>query len=84
VTALGGWNTWLKESTNGGTTWGPAARLSNRGSGAVYKTRAGYTFPFGDYFGLAVNSAGENFAIWGESEGSDIYCCGDAWYSEGT
>ena len=31
------------------------------------------------YFGLAVSSAGITYAIWGEADGSSIYCCGDTW-----
>jgi hypothetical protein len=59
-------------------------RLSNLGSGAPYKTSAGYTFPFGDYGGLAVDSAGTNFAIWGEGDG--IYTgggTGGSWWVRG-
>jgi hypothetical protein len=78
------WNTWLSRTTNGGATWSSPARSSNLGSGAPYKTPAGYTFPFGDYGGLAVDSAGTNFAIWGEGDG--IYTgggTGGSWWVRG-
>jgi hypothetical protein len=47
--------------------------------GAPYKSSAGYTFTDGDYFGLAIGPTGVTYAIWGESDGSSIYCCGDVW-----
>ena len=59
-------------------------KLSNRTSGAPYKSPAGYTFPDGDYFAIAVSSAGITHAIWGEADGSSIYCCGDTWYAQGS
>jgi hypothetical protein len=78
------WHTWYSRTTNGGTSWSSPVRLSNLGSGAPYKTPAGYTFPFGDYGGLAVDSAGTNFAIWGEGDG--IYTgggTGGSWWVRG-
>jgi hypothetical protein len=78
------WNTWYASSTNGGVSWSAPTRLSNFGSGAPYKAAAGYTFPFGDYLGLAVDSAGTNFVIWGEGDG--IYTgggTGGSWWTRG-
>lgn len=78
------WNTWFTRTTNGGTSWSAPVRLSNLGSGAPYKSPAGYTFPFGDYLGLAVDSAGTNFVIWGEGDG--IYTgggTGGSWWTRG-
>jgi hypothetical protein len=78
------WNTWFTRTTNGGASWSAAVRLSNLGSGAPYKSPAGYTFPFGDYLGLAVDSAGTNFVIWGEGDG--IYTgggTGGSWWTRG-
>jgi hypothetical protein len=57
------WNTWYARTTDGGRTWSPDLRLSNLGTGAPYKTAAGYAFPFGDYLGLAVDAGGTNFVI---------------------
>jgi hypothetical protein len=78
------WNTWFARSTDGGVTWSAPVRLSNLGSGAPYKSAAGYTFPFGDYGGLAVDAAGTNYAIWGEGNG--IYTgggTGGSWWTRG-
>jgi hypothetical protein len=78
------WNTWYARTTNGGAAWTAPVRLSNLGSGAPYKSAAGYTFPFGDYGGLAVDAAGTNFVIWGEGNG--IYTgggTGGSWWTSG-
>jgi hypothetical protein len=79
----GAFNTWYTTSANGGASWSPQVKLSDRTSGAPYKSPAGYTFPDGDYFGIAVSSTGITYAIWGEADGSSIYCCGDTWYTHG-
>jgi hypothetical protein len=80
---LGGWNLWFRRTTDGGHVWSRDVRLSNRSSAAPYKHPAGYTFPHGDYFGLAANAAGVNVLIWGEADGTALYCCGGAWYTRG-
>jgi len=80
----GAFNTWYAASSDGGGSWSKQARLSNLPSGAPYKSAAGYTFTDGDYFGIAVSSAGITYAIWGEADGSSIYCCGDVWYTRGS
>ena len=81
---LGDWNTWYTRTTNGGGKWIADVKLSNLGSGAPYKTSQGYAFTDGDYFGLAVSpTTGVNYAIWGEADGSSLYCCGGAWYTSG-
>jgi hypothetical protein len=80
---LGDWETWYSRTTTDGGSWGAAVQLSNLGSGASYKTALGYAFTDGDYFGLAVSPTGTNYAIWGEADGSSVYCCGGAWYTQG-
>jgi hypothetical protein len=80
----GRFNTWYAASGNGGATWGTQVRLSNLESGAPYKSPAGYTFTDGDYFGLAVTSTGVAHVVWGEADGSSLYCCGDIWYTRGS
>ncbi|MGA8534479.1 MAG: sialidase family protein [Candidatus Tumulicola sp.] len=75
------WNTWYARSLDGGRTWGRNVRLSDRGSGAPYKNANGYDFPFGDYFGLSVDSNGVNHVIWGE--GSAVYVPGGTWFTRG-
>ncbi len=79
----GSFNTWYARSTDGGATWGPQIRLSDLGSGAPYKNPDGYTFTDGDYFGIAVSATGVAHVIWGEADGSSLYCCGDTWYTKG-
>ena len=37
--------------------------------GAPYKTAAGYAFPYGDYFGIAVDAESRTHLIWGEAAG---------------
>jgi hypothetical protein len=54
----GAFNTWYTTSSDGAASWTGQVKLSNRTSGAPYKSPAGYTFPDGDYFGIAVSSAG--------------------------
>ncbi len=78
---LQAWNTWYARSVDGGQTWSPDVRLSNRESGAPYKHRRGYDFPFGDYLGLSVDSNGLNHVIWGE--GSAVYNPGGTWFARG-
>jgi hypothetical protein len=80
----GAFNTWYTATSNGGSTWSKQVKLSNLTSGAPYKSAAGYTFTDGDYFGLAVGPTGVTYAIWGEADGSSIYCCGDVWYTKGS
>jgi len=80
----GKFNTWYARSSDGGTTWSMHVRLSNAVSGAPYKSADGYTFTDGDYFGIAVSSTGIAHVIWGEADGSSLYCCGDVWYTKGS
>ncbi len=77
----GAFNTWLTRTGNGGRSWSSHVRLSNLGSGASYKTSAGYTFPYGDYMGLAVTSQGANVAVWGEGTGRKSG--GNSWFTRG-
>jgi hypothetical protein len=76
-----GWNTWYRRTTNGGSTWGSEIDLSDASGGAPYKTANGYSFPYGDYFDIAVNAAGQNFVIWGE--GPNYVGPGGTWFTRG-
>jgi hypothetical protein len=76
-------STWYTTSADGGASWTSQIKLSDRAFGAPYKSAAGYTFPDGDYLGIAVSTAGIIYAIWGEADGSSVYCCGDTWYTRG-
>lgn len=75
------WNTWYRSSTNGGSSWSTAVRISDLGSGAPYKSSNGYKFPYGDYFEIAVDATGRNYVIWGE--GDSFTGPGGTWYTRG-
>jgi hypothetical protein len=75
------WNTYLRSSTNGGASWGTETRLSGPAVGYDYIQPSGFRFPFGDYFGLAIDSDGATQAVWGE--GRDYKSPGSIWYTHG-
>jgi len=75
------WNTFYRSSTNGGATWNPETRLSGPVQGYDYILPEGFRFPFGDYFGLAIDSDGATHAVWGE--GRDYKSPGSIWYASG-
>jgi hypothetical protein len=75
------WNTYYRTSTNGGATWNAETRLSGPAAGYDYIFPAGFRFPFGDYFGLAIDSDGATHAVWGE--GRDYKSPGSIWYTHG-
>ncbi|MEW6368556.1 MAG: sialidase family protein [Acidobacteriota bacterium] len=75
------WNTWYRRSTDGGATWSAEVRLSDLGSGAPYKAALGYSFPYGDYFDMAVDASGRNHMAWGEGE--SYTGPGGTWYTRG-
>jgi hypothetical protein len=75
------WNTFYRASTNGGASWGPEAQLSTGVRGYDYILSTGFRFPFGDYFGLAIDSEGATQAVWGE--GRNYKSPGSIWYTRG-
>ena len=75
------WNTYYRNSTNGGATWSAESRLSGPAQGYEYILPGGFRFPFGDYFGLAIDSEGATQAVWGE--GRDYKSPGSIWYTRG-
>ena len=75
------WNTYYRSSTNGGASWGPEQQLSSAARGYDYIHPDGFRFPFGDYFGLAIDSDGATHAVWGE--GRDYKSPGSIWYTRG-
>ncbi|HEX7471772.1 MAG TPA: sialidase family protein [Candidatus Limnocylindrales bacterium] len=77
-----GWNTWFRRSTDGGVTWSAEVRLSDRASGAPYKTAAGYAQPYGDYGEVAITDSGATIAVWGE--GTSYNGPGGTWYDLST
>ncbi len=76
-----GWNTFYRRTTDGGATWSETTQLSDRTTGAPYKNRAGYMFPYGDYLSLSVDAEGTNHVIWGE--GASYDGPGGVWYTRG-
>jgi hypothetical protein len=62
-----------------GASWSSTVRLSNRGSGAPYKSRTGFRFPYGDYFGITVDSHGTSYLAW--SEGTNYDGPGSTWWA---
>ncbi len=75
------WNTYYRSSTNGGATWSSESQLSSGTQGYRYILGNGFRFPFGDYFGLAIDSDGATHAVWGE--GQDYKAPGSIWYTRG-
>jgi hypothetical protein len=75
------WNTFYRSSTNGGATWSAESRLSGAAQGYDYVLTNGFRFPFGDYFGLAIDSDGMTHAVWGE--GRNYKSPGSIWYTRG-
>lgn len=75
------WNTFYRNSTNGGATWSAETRLSGPAQGYDYILPGGFRFPFGDYFGLAIDGDGTTQAVWGE--GRDYKSPGSIWYARG-
>jgi len=75
------WNTFYRNSTNGGATWGAETQLSGPARGYDYILPAGFRFPFGDYFGLAIDNEGTTHAVWGE--GRNYKSPGSIWYTTG-
>jgi len=73
------WNTWFRRSTDSGRSWSDPVRISDEVAGAGYKTTAGYAFPYGDYFEIAVDGLGRTHLIWGE--GSSYSGPGGTWYT---
>jgi len=75
------WNTYYRSSTNGGATWSAETQLSSGARGYDYILPEGFRFPFGDYFGMAIDSEGVTHAVWGE--GRDYKSPGSIWYTRG-
>jgi hypothetical protein len=75
------WNTFYRSSSNGGATWSAETRLSSPVRGYDYILPAGFRFPFGDYFSMAIDNEGTTHAVFGE--GQDYKSPGSIWYTRG-
>ncbi len=75
------WNTYYRSSSNGGATWGDEIRISGYVPGYRYISKDGFRFPFGDYFGLAIDNHGDTHVVWGE--GLNYQSPGSIWHASG-
>lgn len=75
------WNTYLRASLDGGSTWSSEADLSTFVAGYDYIKPDGFSFPFGDYFELDIDNKGMTQAVWGEGLNYDTP--GSIWYARG-
>jgi len=75
------WNTYYRSSSNGGATWGEETRVSGYVPGYRYIGKEGFRFPFGDYFGLAIDNHGDTHVVWGE--GLNYESPGSIWHATG-
>jgi hypothetical protein len=67
----GAWNIWYRASDNGGLRWSQAVRVSAHGPGGRGRAHAGFPFPYGDYFGLAVDGQGASYLTWSQGQSYD-------------
>lgn len=75
------WNTYYRSSSNGGATWGEETRISGYVPDYSYIGQDGFRFPFGDYFGLAIDNHGDTHVVWGE--GLNYQSPGSIWHASG-
>ena len=75
------WNVFYRSSTNGGASWSAESKLSGYVAGYRYIRPKGFSFPFGDYFGMNIDNDGHTQAVWGE--GLNFRAPGSIWYSTG-
>jgi hypothetical protein len=75
------WNTYYRSSANGGATWSDETRLSGYVRGYRYIGKKGFRFPFGDYFGIAIDSHDDTHVVWGE--GMNYHSPGSIWWAGG-
>ncbi len=75
------WNAYYRSSSNGGATWSDEVRLSSYVPGYRYITKKGFRFPFGDYFGMAIDNRNDTQVVWGE--GLNYQSPGSIWHTTG-
>ena len=73
------WNVYYRNSSNGGATWSEESRLSSYVPGYRYIRSKGFSFPFGDYFQISIDSEEQTQAVWGE--GLNFRTPGSIWYT---
>jgi len=62
----GAYNIWYRSSSDGGQTWSAEVQVSQFRGGYPYVTAQGFSFPYGDYITLALDSKGHVHLAWGE------------------
>ncbi|MGD0988271.1 MAG: sialidase family protein [Candidatus Sulfotelmatobacter sp.] len=75
------WNVFQRNSSNGGATWSAENQISSPARGYDYIQPAGFKFPFGDYFSIAIDNLENTHLVWGE--GRNYKSPGSIWYSRG-
>jgi hypothetical protein len=75
------WNVYYRRSSDGGSHFGPEADLSTYVAGFSYIPPGGYSFPFGDYYGMAIDDRRDTHVVWGE--GLNWLSPGSIWYARG-
>ncbi|MFI5071023.1 MAG: hypothetical protein ACHP8A_09045, partial [Terriglobales bacterium] len=73
------WNVFSRVSSNGGGVWRNPKQISSYVKGFGYIHPNGFSFPFGDYFQIAIDSDGLTQAVWGA--GQNFRSPGSIWYS---
>lgn len=76
------WNTYYRSSRDGGATWSAELDISTYVDGFEYIKPSGFSYPFGDYFELAIDDRGSTHAVWGE--GLNYDAPGSIWYARGS
>jgi len=79
------WNVYYRSTADGGASWSAEAKLSQYVAGFSYKyatPKDGFAEPYGDYFELDIDGAGQTQAIWGE--GPSYVGPGNVWYARGS
>jgi BNR repeat-like domain len=75
------WNVYYRRSGDGGRSFTAEADLSTYVAGFSYIQPAGFGFPFGDYYEIAIDDRGDSQLIWGEGLNWDSP--GSIWYARG-
>jgi hypothetical protein len=75
------WNTITRRSVDGGTNWSAEFAISSYVPGYDYIQPGGFSFPFGDYFEMAIDDKGVTHFVWGEGKNYDTP--GSIWYTHG-
>jgi hypothetical protein len=75
----GRFNVWERNSTDGGRSWSPVARLSNALGGPGYVSGRGFGEIYGDYGEIDITARGKTVATWGEA--GSYYGPGGIWFN---